>query len=484
MSVSNGTTSDGKISRGRGRAVRSSLLFMLSFTLLVLLAFAALASAMRAQADEAPEAPVGVTATTIPEDTATREETVTVEGTQGAGEPIDDQNEAPVPTDVPASTATSQPASPVPTEADNEPEEASNAPGTPNVPNTATAEATQYVDRWEVNALRDFAETVGWPPVVLVEANDRLSVRKEAPGRWWSASIRSFSFRAGAEAAFSAEQEDARLSGYQLTQDTFYTFPAYGAYRAEQNSTLAERRYRWLVKSWVLGIDVRDTGVSYADVLALARQLMAQAAQDGLPVPPGAVTVPTATPQTPAASTPEGCSARFSDVPDSMWAHSYITELACKGIVSGYSDGTFKPQYATTRAQLVKMVVLLEGVSLAAPTTPTFTDVSLSHPFFRYVETAVKDGLIGGYPDGSFRPDAPVSRAQVAKIVVKARGWDLQVPAVPATLCDVSASHWAYAYIQVAIAHGIFTGYGDGCFRPDDLATRAQLAKVLVLAHR
>jgi hypothetical protein len=128
--------------------------------------------------------------------------------------------------------------------------------------------------------------------------------------------------------------------------------------------------------------------------------------------------------------------------------------------------------------------VLLKGIALDAPQTATFSDVSVSHPFYRYVETAVKKGLITGYPDGTFKPDAPVSRAQVAKIVVKALGWGLQVPSSPATLCDVPVTHWAYVYVQVAVAHGIFTGYGDGCFHPDDFATRAQLAKVLVLSGR
>lgn len=398
----------------------------------------------------------------------------------------DDSSEAPMPTEIPGSTATVSPTSPPPSETRSAPTGEAPAPSrTPLPTSTATPQPTARGDGWQVNSLRDFAETVGWPPVVLVEANDRLSVRTSAsPDDWGSASIRSFSFPAGSAAAFAAEQEDARLSGYQLSRDTFYTFPAYAGSKTGANGVVVERRYRWLVQSWVLGIDVRRAGVSQADVLDLAQQLLAVATQNGLPVPPGASDMPAPTPQNPAADTPQGCSARFSDVPEGMWAYNYITELACMGVVSGYSDGTFRPQSATTRAQLVKMVVLLKGIPLDAPAVATFDDVSTSHPFYRYVETAVKQGLITGYTDGSFKPDAPVSRAQVAKIVVKALGWSLQVPASPATLCDVPAAHWAYVYVQVAIAHGIFTGYGDGCFHPDDFATRAQLAKVLVLSGR
>ncbi len=127
------------------------------------------------------------------------------------------------------------------------------------------------------------------------------------------------------------------------------------------------------------------------------------------------------------------------------------------------------------------MVVLSENWLPVVPSEPSFTDVPPNHPFYSYVETAHSHGAIGGYGDGTFRPDLSVSRAQVAKIVVVSRGWSLAVTSA-LKLCDVPAGHWAWNYIEVGIAHGIFGGYGDGCFQPDAPATRAQLAKVLVLA--
>jgi hypothetical protein len=448
--------------------------------MLVLLVLAALVAVVSAGADSS-YAEDSTDAATVPTASATVEQTVVAGETE-----TDGANEAPMPTEVPNTTATQQSSSLPPTETRTQAPDATPATPRPSSPtSTSTQPTPSRPERWEVTTLRDFAETVSWPPVVISDANDRLSVRKSSTaGEEWSASIRAFDFKAGAEAAFSAEQEDARLAGYQLSGDTFYTFPAYSAYHTGQNGTVLERRYRWVVDSWVLGIEVRQSDVSLATVQALARKLLVLAAQNGLPVPPNVVDSATPSPQPQDVRTPAGCSARFSDVPEGMWAYSYISELACTGIVSGYRDGTFKPQNATTRAQLVKMVVLLEDISLQSPSVPTFTDVPASHTFYSYVETAARQGLIAGYEDGTFKPDSHVSRAQVAKIVVKARGWNLQVPSTVVTLCDVPASHWAYSYIQVAIAHGIFTGYGDGCFRPDDFATRAQLAKVLVLSHR
>jgi hypothetical protein len=66
-------------------------------------------------------------------------------------------------------------------------------------------------------------------------------------------------------------------------------------------------------------------------------------------------------------------------------------------------------------------------------------------------------------------------------MLVKAKGWPLETQAT-VVLCDVTPAHWAWRYVQTAIANGGFRGYADGCFYPDAVATRAQLAKVLVQA--
>ncbi len=358
-------------------------------------------------------------------------------------------------------------------------------PPTAGITGTATPSSGSPAPGWQEKTLRDFALMVDWPPVVRVEPSDRVSVRKSLTGTDWQlASIRSFDFRAAAEAGISAEEADARLSGYSVTLEPFYGLRAYMAVLRDSEGQPVERRFRWQVQSWVLGVDTHGPGMANIDLRALSRQLLTVAIQNGLTLFPDPQPSPTLTrgPQVPGADA--GCIASFNDVPADMWAASYIRVLACRGVVSGYSDGTFRPESTATRAQLVKMVVLMADLPLVNPDTPSFSDVGNSHAFYRYVETAHAHNLIGGYNDGKFRPDASVSRAQVAKIIVLAQNWNLQAPPSPVTLCDVTAPHWAYTYVQVAIAHGIFTGYGDGCFHPDNDATRAQLSKVLVLTSR
>lgn len=359
---------------------------------------------------------------------------------------------------------------------------------TPEVNGTQTTLPTQTPARWESAALLELADALGWPPDIIEDGSGKLSVALALTNTEQArVSLRPFDFAAGAEAAFAAEQEDARLAGLQVTPTVFYSYAAYTAVLRQGNIT-QERRLHWVVGSLVLGVDL--TGVSATiqnlDPELIGRQLLSIAIQHGLSPPPGWV-FPTGVPttgRTPSATpTFVSCGITFSDVDTSHWAYRYISQLACSGVISGYPTGIFKPQNSTTRAQLAKMIVLSEGWVLANPARPTFRDVDGSHLFFRYVETLYAHGVVTGYDNDLFKPDSYVTRAQVAKMLVLARGWSLTVQS-PFVLCDVSTTHWAWTYVEVAIQHRAFTGYANGCFYPDLYATRAQLAKVIAQAHR
>ncbi|HUP28125.1 MAG TPA: S-layer homology domain-containing protein [Chloroflexia bacterium] len=339
---------------------------------------------------------------------------------------------------------------------------------------------------WEIDALRDLAEVQDWPPIVSRDINGRMTVSQVISSTEWSlAVIRSFDYRPGAVAAFAAEQEDARVSGFQVTTENYFTYPAYWAVLSDGSGRAIEMRFHWLAGTWIMGVDISRPGVRTGDVRTISQQLLALSLQYGLPTPtPGLPATATTIAGSPTSTrTVVPCGVAFDDVQPDYWAYRFISELACDGIVSGYSDGSFRPQNSTTRAQLAKMVVLSEGWTLLSPAQQTFDDVGLSHLFYRYIETAHVHGVVSGYGDGTFKPDDFVSRAQVAKMIVKGRNWPLRVTS-PVTLCDVGTGHWARDFIQVAIERGIFTGYGDGCFHPDAPATRAQLAKVMTLSRR
>ena len=101
------------------------------------------------------------------------------------------------------------------------------------------------------------------------------------------------------------------------------------------------------------------------------------------------------------------CTARFSDVCPDHWAYTYIEFMAQRGIVGGYPDGTFRPNNTATRAQLAKMVTIALGWPVVTPATPSFRDVPTSNSFYSYVETVKAHGVISGYPCGSAGEPCP-----------------------------------------------------------------------------
>ena len=356
---------------------------------------------------------------------------------------------------------------------------------TPVARPTGSPEPEGGFNGWERVALHDLAEVVGWPTVVAYDDSGRLSVESYiSQDEWEAANIRAFDYPAGAAASFQAEQDDARLGGFTVDGADFYSYPAYSATLTDTNGVVIERRFRWLASTWILGTDISGSAAASEGTARLvAEQLLSISVWRGLPPPPsGQAPTPNPTWALPPNATPTGtaCPVMFSDVGPDYWAYGYIYRLACAQIVSGYRDGTFRPDSPTTRAQLAKMLVLAQGWTLTNPETPSFHDVGMLHPFYRYVETAAAHGVISGYGDGTFRPDAYVTRAQVAKMFVLAEDWTLD-PASPVEIRDVTPDHWAWAYIEAGVQHGLFSGYGDNYFRPAMLATRAQLSKLLVL---
>ena len=162
-----------------------------------------------------------------------------------------------------------------------------------------------------------------------------------------------------------------------------------------------------------------------------------------------------------------------------------VRSLYCAKAISGYSDNTFRPYSSTTRGQMVKIIVLARQLALLTPSAPSFSDVSATNPFYSFIETAAAKGFVSGYSDNTFRWYNNVTRGQLAKIIVTAAGWPIVNPTV-ATFSDVSTSNAFYKYIETASAHNVLTGYNTATglqFHWSDNATRGQIAKIVYLAQ-
>ncbi|MDR0269291.1 S-layer homology domain-containing protein [Paenibacillus sp.] len=161
------------------------------------------------------------------------------------------------------------------------------------------------------------------------------------------------------------------------------------------------------------------------------------------------------------------------------WAESAIKQLISLQAVKGYPDGSFKPDQKVTRAEFVAMVVKAFGLQLQKD--KTFSDTA-NHWARDFISTAYKQGIISGYNDQIFKPDANITREEMASIIAKTLG--LKVSANGKKFTDDNhISNWARAAIAAASEKGIIGGYPDGKFNPSGNATRAEAAAVIIRAH-
>ena len=172
---------------------------------------------------------------------------------------------------------------------------------------------------------------------------------------------------------------------------------------------------------------------------------------------------------------------RFTDLEEGHWADDAVQYLVEEGVISGYADGSFRPNANVTRAQFAKMLVTALGWSIVTPATPTFSDVPAASWAYAFVETAVAHGALNGYGDGTFRPGADVTRAQASRMISNARAWTLDEP-VTLNFSDVQPGDWFYDYVGMMTTAETMSGYGDNTFRPYTPATRAQIAKILTMS--
>jgi hypothetical protein len=169
----------------------------------------------------------------------------------------------------------------------------------------------------------------------------------------------------------------------------------------------------------------------------------------------------------------------FVDVPRSHTFYGYIETAFNRNVISGYSDGTFRPGNNVTRGQLCKIVANAAGFNEPV-SGQTFSDVPVGSAFYEYIERMARRGIISGYGDGTFRPGNQATRGQSAKIVARAAGFE--EPITGQTFSDVPSTHPFYQYIERMARRGLINGYSDGTFRPQNNATRGQASKIVANA--
>ncbi len=175
-----------------------------------------------------------------------------------------------------------------------------------------------------------------------------------------------------------------------------------------------------------------------------------------------------------------GVSGPFKDIAG-HWAKEAIQSAVESGWVSGYGDGTFRPDATITRAEFVAMIARAFDFAAKGGMTLNFVDTDAIPDWARpYIAEAEQAGMIKGYEDGSFRPDRLISRAEMAVIIMRLHGGKLDQHAkAPFADSDLIRS-WSLPSVAAAAELGIIKGKSGNRFAPTDSATRAEATALLL----
>jgi len=144
--------------------------------------------------------------------------------------------------------------------------------------------------------------------------------------------------------------------------------------------------------------------------------------------------------------------------------------------IQGYPDNSVKPDNAITRAEIAMIFFrLLTDVGKNTPRPSVFKDVASGAWYAQAVSYLASIDILKGYPDGTFKPNQPITRGEFAAVASR---FDELEPTDSNAFPDITG-HWAIGYINSAAAKGWVNGYTDGTFRPEKFITRAEVVKIV-----
>ena len=152
------------------------------------------------------------------------------------------------------------------------------------------------------------------------------------------------------------------------------------------------------------------------------------------------------------------------------------------GYLIGFTDGTIRPEDDISRAEVATIFFRLltdEARETYWSQTNSYSDVAPDAWYNNAVSTLSNMGILDGYLDGTFRPDAPITRSEFTKIAVSFFDYAAEEYSYEGWFSDVQGREWFVEYLTAAIEYGLIEGMPDGTFRPLDNITRAEAATIV-----
>jgi len=174
------------------------------------------------------------------------------------------------------------------------------------------------------------------------------------------------------------------------------------------------------------------------------------------------------------------CLPVFSDVSKDYWTHKEISLIAAINLVQGYPDGGFRPEGDITRAELTTMLIRAnKGVLKSYPGSLGFKDIVANHWAEPYIKVASETGIVKGYPDKTFRPSLNVNRAEGVVLITRFAKVKEPIAVTKKPFLDLPISHWAIKTIFAAKDAGMLEYLLGRKFDPKRNLTRAEAVEIL-----
>lgn len=161
----------------------------------------------------------------------------------------------------------------------------------------------------------------------------------------------------------------------------------------------------------------------------------------------------------------------YTDVDSNYEFSDAVHYISEQGYASGYEDGTFKPLQQVNRAEALKMILNASATVLSGTGAVALSDVVETDWFYPYVQTALQNGIISGYEDGTFKGSNTVNKAEFLKMYFEAMG------------LDISAARedqaWYQNYFERAVQNFVITANSEGDYEIGELLTRGEVADII-----
>lgn len=165
----------------------------------------------------------------------------------------------------------------------------------------------------------------------------------------------------------------------------------------------------------------------------------------------------------------------FKDLKKGSFSYNEVVDLANRGIIGGFADGTFRPSQAVTRGQSAKLLAEMLDLDLENVKDPKYKDIPKTHPYYKYIAALANKRIISGYKNGKFGPNDKLKRNQMAKILSESFGFNTTaVTKLP--FKDVDVKDNEAKYIQALLDMNITNGTTPTTFSPNGIVSRGQMA--------